>query len=74
MPMPITRDNAHQVIAENLELIVRNHITLVAVKRLGRDLQVEEVVANAHLIDRAGAIVNALKALGYHWDGADLVK
>ncbi len=68
MSVVIAKEDAPQVIAENLELIIRNHLHVDALERDALNLRPDEVFVNAHLIDRAGAIVNALRALGYEWD------
>ena len=66
----ITKENSKRVIAENLELIFRNHVRYDALAPMarGESLKEDDVFVDAHLMDRAGAIVNALKARGYRLD------
>jgi len=61
-----------EVIAENLTLILGNHIYLDALER-GKPYKVsaDELVVNGHLLDRTGAIVNALCAMGKKWSAAN---
>lgn len=69
---PINKENVHKTIADMLELILRNNVTVDALDR--RSVYEQDVIVNAHLMDRAGAIVNSLKALGYYWDAEDMLR
>lgn len=59
------------VIVNNMTLILQNHITTQALDRKRPyEFRPDDIIWNAHLLDRTGAIVNALCAMGMTWDGA----
>ena len=62
-----SKDELRLIIAENLSLILRNNLAL-EVYRSDLHVGLADVMYNCHLIDRAGAIVNAMVALDYFWD------
>ena len=57
------------IVAENLDMIFRNNVTSEALGN--RRVADKDVIVNAHLVDRAGAILNALCSLRYEWDAYD---
>ncbi len=59
----MSQHEARSVIAENLSLIMGNNVTSRALAR--RAVESDEVFVDLHLVDRVGAVVNALAVLGY---------
>lgn len=55
------------ILAENFTKLLGNNITSAALHagRVGAD----DLLVNLHMVDRVGAMLNALCALGYSWDG-----
>jgi len=67
------REELVKVVAENLTLILGNNISSGAwQQRRPFTIKPEDVrpFCNIHFLDRAGAIVNALCAMGMAWDAA----
>jgi len=59
-------------VAEIISLIVNNHVRAGKLKTPGPvTLTADDVFINAHLVDRAGALLNACLASGYRFDALD---
>ena len=60
----MTQGELRAAMAEQLNLILGNHIR--AVWDGSRDLTAEDILPNSHLVDRAGALLNATMAYGHY--------
>ena len=64
--LTMDRTKATAVLAKNLTLIIGNNITSEALNR--RAVGSDDLFVDLHLVDRVGAMLNALMAMGYEWD------
>jgi len=59
-------------VAELLRAILGNHVSSDALHSSPlREFTADDVFINAHLVDRAGALLNCLLALGYSLDASE---